>query len=137
MKFMMIVKANKQSEAGVMPSDTELARMAKYNETLVRAGVMLDGTGLHPTSRGWKVQFEGASRREIVDGPFSEAKECIAGYWVIQTKTREEAIEWSKQIPFEEGEVEVRQLFELDEFAPGPGLEEHKRLERELAAQKP
>jgi len=136
MKFMMIVKANKDSEAGVMPSDAELATMAAYNEKLVKAGVMLDGTGLHPTSRGWKVQFDGASKRTIVDGPFSEAKECIAGYWVIQTKTREEAIEWSRQIPFAEGEVEVRQLFELDEFAPGPGLDDHKRLQGELAAQK-
>lgn len=135
MKFMMIVKATKQSEAGVMPSDAELATMAKYSEKLVKAGVMLDGTGLHPTSRGWKVQFDGA-RREIVDGPFSEAKECIAGYWVIQTKSREEAIEWSKQIPFEEGEVEVRQLFDMEDFAPGPRIEEHKRLQREVAALK-
>lgn len=136
MKFMMIVKASKESEAGVMPSNEDLSMMAKYNEKLVKAGVMLDGTGLHPTSKGWKVQFDGKSKRAIVDGPFAEAKECIAGYWVIQTKTREEAIEWSRQIPFEEGEVEVRQLFEMDDFPPGPGVEEHKKLQREMLTNK-
>ncbi len=136
MKFMMIVKASKESEAGQMPSEQELAKMAKYNEKLVKAGVMLDGTGLHPTSRGWKVKFDGASKRSVVDGPFTEAKECIAGYWVIQTKTREEAIEWSKQIPFDEGEIEVRQLFELDDFAPGPAVDQHKKLQQQLSATK-
>lgn len=135
MKFMMIVKANADSEAGVMPSEADLAEMAAYNEKLVKAGVMLDGTGLHPTSRGWKVKFDG-SKRTIVDGPFTEVKEAIAGYWIIQTKTREEAQEWAKQIPFKEGEIEVRQLFELEDFAPGPAIEQHKALRTQLDAQK-
>lgn len=136
MRFMMIVEANPQSEAGQMPSEHELAEMATYNEQLVKAGVMLDGTGLHPTSKGFKVQFDGPSKRTIVDGPFTEAKECVAGYWIIQTKTREEALEWAKKIPFQEGEVEVRQLFELDEFTQGPAIEHHRKLEEQLAAQK-
>lgn len=132
MRFMMIVKGNSQSEAGQMPSEQELAEMARYNERLVKAGVMLEGTGLHPTSRGFKVSFEGA-KRSIIDGPFGEAKECVAGYWLIQTKTREEAIEWAKQVPFREGELEVRQVFELEDFAPGPAIEHHKQLAAELA----
>jgi len=135
MRFMMIVKASQESENGVMPSEKELAEMGKYNEELVKAGVMLDGSGLHPTSKGWKVKFDGP-KRSIVDGPFAEAKECVAGYWIIQTKTREEAMEWAKRIPFQEGEVEVRQVFELDEFAPGPALDKHRELDRQLHAQK-
>lgn len=135
MRFMMIVKANSDSEAGVMPTEQELAEMATYNEQLVKAGVMLDGTGLHPTSKGFKVQFDGG-KRAIVDGPFAEAKECVAGYWIIQTRSREEAIEWAKKIPFREGEVEVRQVFELDDFAQGPAIEHHRKLEAEIAAQK-
>jgi hypothetical protein len=136
MRFMMIVKASKESEAGIMPSEQELAEMGTYNEELVKAGVMLDGTGLHPTSKGFKVKFDGASKRAVVDGPFSEAKECIAGYWVIQVKSREEAIQWAKRIPFQEGEVEVRQLFELEEFTQGPAIEHARELEKKIAAQK-
>ncbi len=136
MRFMMIVKANQDSEAGKMPSEKDLADMAKYNEELVKAGVMLAGGGLHPTSKGWKVKFDGATKRSVVDGPFAEAKECVAGYWVIQTKSREEAIEWSKRIPFQEGEVEVRQLFELEDFAPGPAIEQHKKLRDQVTAPK-
>ena len=118
-----------------MPKEEDFAQMAKYNEKLLKAGVMLDGTGLHPTSKGWKVKFD-KSKRAIVDGPFAEAKECIAGYWLIQTKTREEALEWSKQIPFEEGEVEVRQLFELEDFPSSPALDEHKKLREQVEGQK-
>ncbi len=136
MKFMMIVKASKESEAGVLPTEEDFALMAKYNEKLIKAGVMLDGTGLQPTSKGWKVQFDGKAKRTIVDGPFAEAKECIAGYWLIQTKTREEALEWSKQIPFEEGEVEVRPLFELEDFPPSPALDEHRKLREQVDGQK-
>jgi len=136
MRFMMIVKASKESEAGIMPSEQELLAMGKYNEELVKAGVMLDGTGLHPTSRGFKVKYDGATKRQVVDGPFTEAKECVAGYWVIQVKSREEAIEWAKKVPFQEGELEVRQLFELDDFVQGPAIEQHKELHKQIAAQK-
>src|SRR5262245_45268638 len=101
MRFMMIVKANKDSEAGAMPSEKDLAAMAKYNEELVKAGVVLDLAGLHPTSKGARVRFSQAGKRTVIDGPFAEAKELIAGYWVIQVKSREEAIEWAKRVPFE------------------------------------
>src|SRR5438105_15940430 len=118
MRFMVIVKANKESEAGVMPSTEILAAMGKYNEELVKAGVMLAGEGLHPSSKGARVRFSGA-KRTVIDGPFSETKELIAGFWLIQVKSKEEAIEWVKRIPNptgEEGEVEIRQVFEPDDF---------------------
>jgi hypothetical protein len=139
MRFMMIVKASPESEAGAMPSEAELARMGKYNEELVKAGVMLDGTGLHPSSRGARVRFSAAGKRTVIDGPFTEAKELIAGYWVIQVKSKEEAIEWAKRIPFEpdpktgaEPEVELRQLFELDDFAPGEAIDHARQLQEKL-----
>jgi hypothetical protein len=116
MRFMIIVKANKDTEAGVMPTDAQLAAMLKYNEELVKAGVMLAGEGLHPSSKGAKVKFQGA-RRTVVDGPFAEAKELIAGFWLWQVKSREEAIEWLKRAPMEDGdEVELRQVFDAADF---------------------
>jgi hypothetical protein len=130
-RFMMIVKASRDSEAGVMPEDSMLAAMGKYNEELIQAGVMLDGAGLQASSKGWRVQYSGG-QRSIVDGPFAETKELIAGYWIIRTKTREEALEWSKRIPNPHNEdchVEVRQFFELEDFAQTPGLEKHKELQ--------
>ena len=143
MRFMMIVKANKDSEAGVMPSEKDLAAMGKYNEDLVKAGVMLDGTGLAPSSQGARVRFSAAGKRTVIDGPFTEAKELIAGYWVIQVKSKEEAVEWAKRIPFEpdpktgeEPEVELRRLFELDEFEPGEAIDRARALDAELAARK-
>jgi hypothetical protein len=135
MRFMMIVKASKDSEAGVMPDEKILAEMAKYNEQLVKAGVMLDGSGLKPTSQGARIRYSG-DKRTVIDGPFTEAKELIAGFWVIQVKSKEEAIEWAKRVPFQEGEVELRQFFELDDFAPGDAIEHHRRIERELQKQK-
>ena len=141
MRFMVIVKGDSRTEAGVMPTDQELANMARYNEELVKAGVMLDGTGLHPTSKGAKVQFKGG-RPVVVDGPFTETKEIIAGYWIIQVKNKAEAIEWAKRIPFAEipgadrvPEVEIRQLFEMEDFGEGEGIEAHKKLEKELLKQ--
>ena len=113
MRFMVIVKASKQSEAGVLPNDAELAAMGKYNEELVRAGVMLAGDGLHPTSRGVRVKFPD---KKVIDGPFSETKGLITGYWIWQVKSKEEAIEWLKRAPFMEGEVELRQIYELSDF---------------------
>jgi len=143
MRYLMIVKATKESEAGAMPSEKDLAAMGKYNEELVKAGVMLDGAGLHPSSRSQRIRFSAGGKRTVIDGPFTEAKELVAGYWLIQVKSPEEAIEWAKRIPFEpdpktgaEPEVELRRLFELDEFEPGAAIEQHRAIEQELAKQK-
>ena len=135
MRFMVIVKATKDSEAGVMPSEEMLAAMAKFNEEMVKAGVMLDGNGLQPTSKGARVRFSG-SKRTVIDGPFPETKELIAGYWILQVKSKAEAIEWIKRCPNpynEDGEVEIRQLFELDDFGAGDAVEHHRKLEHKLA----
>ena len=124
MRFMIIVKATKDSEAGKMPPEDLLAAMAKYNEELVKAGVMLDGAGLQPSSKGVRVRYSGA-KRTVIDGPFAETKELIAGYWIIQAKSKEEAIEWVKRVanPHEEdGEIGIRQLFELEDFGGAPPL---------------
>jgi hypothetical protein len=131
MRFMMIVKASEESEAGIMPTEQELAEMARYNEELVKAGVMLAGDGLQASSKGARVEYSGSKRR-VVDGPFAETKELIAGFWMIQAKSREEAIEWAKRVPFAEGHVEVRQVFELEDFGEGEAIEHHRRLQGEL-----
>ena len=135
MRFMMIVKASKDSEAGVMPTEQALADMAKYNEELVKAGVMLDGAGLKPSSSSARIKYSG-SKRTVIDGPFAETKELVAGFWVIQVKSKEEAIEWAKRVPFEDGEVELRPFFELEDFAPGPAIEHHKEIGKQLEQQK-
>ena len=132
MRFMMIVKGDDRSEAGVLPSEQELAEMAKYNEQLVNAGVMLAGEGLQATSKGAKVRFDG-SKRTVIDGPFTEAKELIAGFWLIQVKSKEEAVEWAKRVPFTEGEVELRQVFELEDFGSSEAIERHRRISGQLA----
>jgi hypothetical protein len=116
MRFMMIVKGDERSERGEMPTAEEFEEMSRFNEQLVKAGVMLAGEGLHPTSKGFKVHYDGPSKRTVVDGPFTEAKEVVAGYWVIETRTREEAIEWAKRVPFREGALEVRQIFAEEDF---------------------
>ena len=135
MRFMVIVKANKDSEAGVMPSEAMLTRMGAYNEELVKAGVMLAGDGLHPSSRGARVRFGGTSPT-VIDGPFAETKELIAGFWLWQVRSREEAIEWLKRAPFEPGdEVELRQVFEMEDFGTEltPELrEQESRLRAEV-----
>lgn len=131
MRFMMIVKGSKESEAGVMPTEKELADMAKYNEELIKSGIMLAGDGLHPSSKGARVSYSGA-KRTVTDGPFAEAKELIAGYWLIQVKSKDEALEWARRVPFTEGEVEVRQLFELEDFGSSPAIDHHARLGEEL-----
>ena len=139
MKFMMIVKASKDSEAGKMPSEKLLSAMAKYNEELMKAGVLLDAAGLKESSQGWRVRL-GAGKPTIIDGPFAEAKELIAGYWVIQVKSREEAMEWSKRIPapheFQDSEVEVRQFFEMEDFGESEAVERHKEVGKKLASNK-
>jgi len=118
MRFMILVKASKESEAGVMPSEQLLTEMGKFNEELVKAGVMLAGEGLHPSSKGARVRFSGG-KRTVIDGPFAETKELIAGFWIWQVKSKEEAIEWVKRCPNphnEETEVEIRQVFEAEDF---------------------
>src|SRR5947207_8017677 len=138
MRFMVIVKADKNSEAGVLPSKELLAAMGKYNEELVKAGVMLAGEGLHPTSKGARVRFDGA-KRTVIDGPFTEAKELVAGYWIWECASRDEAIEWLKRAPFDGGvEIELRQIFEADDFGEQltPELREANARLREQAAQK-
>ncbi|HXT48427.1 MAG TPA: YciI family protein [Gemmatimonadaceae bacterium] len=118
MKFMMIIKANKDSEAGVMPSERLLLAMGKYNEQLVKAGVLLAGDGLQASSKGARINFANG-KSTVVDGPFAETKELIAGYWIIQVKSKAEAIEWARRVPFDvDGQIEVRQLFEPADFEP-------------------
>ena len=136
MRFMIIVKATKDSEAGKMPSEDLLAAMAKYNEELVKAGVMLDGAGLQPSSKGARVRYSGA-KRTVIDGPFAETKELIAGYWIIQAKSMEEAIEWVKRVPNpheEDGEIEIRQFFELEDFGESPAIDHHRKVDKALSA---
>ena len=115
MRFMVIVKADKNSEAGNMPDNQILTEMTKFNEELSKAGVMLAGEGLHPSSKGARVRFDG-KKRTVIDGPFAETKELVAGFWLWQVRSREEAIEWLRRAPFQEGEVEIRQLFEAEDF---------------------
>ena len=116
MRFMVIVKANKDSEAGVLPDQKILAQMGKFNEELVKAGVMLAGEGLQASSKGARVRFDGPTKRTVIDGPFTETKELIAGFWLWQVKSKEEALEWLKRAPFQEGEVEIRPIFESEDF---------------------
>ena len=116
MRFMMLVKASQDSEAGVLPSKELIAEMGKYNEELVKAGVMLACEGLHASSKGARITFS-KDKRTVTDGPFTEAKELIAGFWLIQVTSKEEAIEWASRVPFEDGEVEIRQVFEAEDFA--------------------
>ena len=115
MRFMVMVKANKDSEAGRMPSEQILNEMGAFNEKMVKAGVMLAGEGLHPSSKGKRIRFEG-TKKTVIDGPFAETKELIAGFWLIQAKSMEEAVEWMKRSPFQEGEIEIRQVFEDADF---------------------
>src|ERR1700739_654840 len=136
MRFMMIVKANKDSEAGVMPSEELLSAMGKYNEELMKAGVLLDGAGLQASSKGARVKFSGG-KRTVVDGPFTESKELIAGYWIIQVKSRAEAIEWAKRAPAPHGpnlesEIELRQFFEMEDFGPSEAIDRERELAKQL-----
>ena len=129
MRFMVIVKANPESEAGVLPSTEILSEMTKFNEELAKAGVMLAGEGLQPSSKGARVRFEG-KKRTVIDGPFAETKELIAGFWIWQVRSRDEALEWLKRAPFQEGEVELRQIFEAEDFGEKLTPELREREER-------
>jgi hypothetical protein len=131
MRFMVLVKANEDSEAGVMPSEELLTEMGKFNEELVKAGVMLAGEGLHPSSKGARVRFSGRER-SVIDGPFTEAKELVAGYWLIEVKSLDEAIEWVKRVPNPmegESEIEIRQVFEADDFGEAYSPEARERAD--------
>jgi len=141
MRFMVIVKATKDSEAGVMPDEKLLAEMEKFNEELVKAGVLLAGEGLHPSSKGARVRFSG-SKRTVIDGPFAETKELIAGFWLLQVKSKEEVIEWVKRspnpFPGTESEIEIRQVFEAADFGAEftPELREQEERLRAQVAEK-
>ena len=133
MRFMIIVKATKDSEAGVMPKEKDLATMATFHEELQKAGVLLDASGLQASSKGWRVKYSG-EKRSVIDGPFTEAKELIAGYTMIQVKSKEEAMEWARRFPNpaldgKDGEIEVRQLFELDDFGPSEAVERFRKMD--------
>lgn len=140
MRFMVLVKADKNSEAGVLPDEKLLADMTKYNEELVKAGVMLAGEGLQPSSKGVRVRFSG-DKRTVIDGPFTETKELIAGYWLMQVKSKEEVIEWVKRcpnpFPGTESEIEIRQVFEMEDFGPAMTPEikaAEERIGKQMAA---
>ena len=137
MKFMVLVPANQETEAGVLPKEEDLAKMGMFNEELVKAGVMLSGEGLHPTSKGVRIKFSGG-KTTVIDGPFAESKELIAGFWVIQTRSKDEAIAWMRRAPFEEGTVlEIRQVFEAEDFGAEftPELrEQEERMRSEIEA---
>ena len=132
MRFMIIVKATQDSEAGVMPEEKLIAAMAKYHEQLVKAGALLDASGLQPSSKGWRIKYS-RDKRTVIDGPFAETKKLIAGYTIIQVKSKEEAIELTKRFPNpaidgKEGEIEVRQLFELEDFGPSEAVERFREM---------
>ena len=139
MRFMIIVKADKNSEAGTLPTKEMLTEMGKFNEELVKAGVMLAGEGLHASSKGARVKFS-KGKKTVIDGPFAETKELVAGFWLWQVKSRDEAIEWLKRAPFEDTEVEIRQVFEAADFAPvdptGEIRKNEEKLRQEIQGQK-
>ena len=138
MRFMVIVKASKDSESGRMPSEEMLGAMAKFNEEMVKAGIMLDGAGLKPSAQGARIRFSG-DKRSVIDGPFTETRELIAGYWVIQVKNKAAAIEWMKRCPKpheEDCEIEIRQFFEMEDFGDSPAIDHHKAVGEQMARQK-
>jgi hypothetical protein len=141
MRFMVIVKASKESEAGQLPTEKELTEMGKFNEELVKAGIMLAGEGLKDSSQGARIRFEKNGKKTVIDGPFAETKELVAGFWILQAKSKEEVIQWMKRAPFQDGEIEIRQVFEADDFGESftPELreqEERLRAQSGLAAKK-
>jgi hypothetical protein len=138
MRFMVIVKANQDTENGVMPTEQELAEMGAYNEELAKAGVMLAGEGLHPSSKGARVRFDKDGGSTVVDGPFAETKELVAGFWILEVSSREEVVEWVRKAPFRDSEIEIRQVFSADDFGDAftPELREQEdRIRATTAAQ--
>jgi hypothetical protein len=140
MRYMMIVKASKDSEAGVMPSQELINTMGKYNEELAKAGILLDAAGLQASSKGARVKFTADGKKTLVDGPFTESKELVAGYWIIQVKSPEEAREWAKRAPSphpgHECEIELRRFFEMEDFAPTEGLNKQIEMSKDVQKQK-
>jgi hypothetical protein len=140
MRFMMIVKANKDSEAGKLPSPEMIETMNKYNEELIKAGVMVDGVGLHSSAKGARIQFSG-NKKTVIDGPFAETKELIAGFWIIKVNSKQEAIDWALKAPNPHGEgaetnIELRQFFEMEEFGESEAVDKARDLEKKLKSQK-
>lgn len=138
MRFMLMVKATRDTEAGVMPEEELLSAMAKFNEEMIEAGVMLEGAGLQPSSKGARIRFSNG-KRMVIDGPFAETKELIAGYWIIQVKSKQEAIDWALRVPAPHGAktegdaIEIRQVFELEDFTESEAIAHHRELEKRLA----
>jgi len=136
MRFMVIVKSSPETEKGVLPTEQELREMGAFNEELVKAGVMLAGEGLHPSSKGVRIRYDGRNKPSVIDGPFAESKELVAGFWILETRNRDEVVEWMKRAPFREGEIEIRQVFEDEDFGDAftPELREQEARIREQAA---
>ncbi len=135
MRFMVIVKASRDSEAGIMPTEAQLGAMGAFNDEMVKAGIMLDGAGLKPTSKGVRIRIDG-ERRTVIDGPFAETKELIAGYWIIDVKSMDEAIAWMKRVPephAEISEIEIRPFYELEDFGESPAVAHHRQVGEALA----
>ena len=135
MRYMMIVKANKESEASVMPTEEQLAEMGKFNEEMVKAGMMLDASGLESSAKGVRVKWENG-KQSVVNGPFPNTEELIAGYWIVRAKSLDEITEWEKRVPFQDGEVEIRRLFEMEDFEQGPAIEQARELGKQMEKQK-
>jgi hypothetical protein len=137
MRFMVIVKANKDSEAGILPTKEILTEMGKFNQELIKAGVMLAGEGLQASSKGVRIRFSG-DKQTVIDGPFAETKELVAGFWIWKVKSKDEAIQWLKRAPFREGEVEIRQIFEMEDFGDAaiPELKQQEARLRETAGKR-
>jgi hypothetical protein len=137
MRYMVIVKANEDTENGVLPTEHELAEMGAYNEELAKAGVLLAGEGLHPSSKGARVRYDGSGNASVVDGPFAETKELVAGFWILEVSSPEEVLEWVKKAPFRDSEVEVRQVFSADDFGDAftPELRQQEDRIRATAAE--
>ncbi len=140
MRFMMIVKASKDSESGKMPSEDLLSTMGKYNEELMKAGVLMDAAGLQASSKGARIKYS-AGKQAVIDGPFAETKELIAGYWIIQVNSKAEAIQWAQRAPNPHGEgadaeIEIRQFFEMEDFGPSGAIDREREMERALAEKK-
>jgi hypothetical protein len=135
MRYIMIVKASKDSEAGVMPSEKDLLEMGAFNEELVKSGNMLDGTGLEASSKGARINFSGGTP-SVQKGPFANPEELIAGYWLVKADSLDEVISWAKKVPFKEGQIEIRRLFEMEDFAPGEAIEKAKELGKEMERRK-
>ena len=131
MRFMLIVKATDKSEAGILPTEKELAEMGKFNQEMINQGVMLAGEGLQASKKGARVTFAGG-KPTITDGPFAEAKELVAGFWLIQAKSMQEAVEWARRVPFVDGQIEVRQVFELEDFGAGDAVDLHTKNRDQL-----